>query len=127
MRPRTGHGAGAPPRAGGGPGATKERRRGRDADGDPRAGRGAGLPRGQRGPPLRAGGGARRRPGEPLRTGDVQHDAETGWSLRFDPAGGQEELTEPVIGAGSLRPGEYVTIRAADDGRDYGYRVVSLS
>jgi hypothetical protein len=67
------------------------------------------------------------RPGEPLRTGDVQHDAETGWSLRFDPAGGQEELTEPVIGAGSLRPGEYVTIRAADDGRDYGYRVVSLS
>ena len=67
------------------------------------------------------------RPGEPLRTGDVQHDAETGWSLRFDPAGERGELTEPLVNAGSLRPGEYVTIRAGEDGRDYGFRVVSLS
>ena len=66
------------------------------------------------------------RPGEPIRPGDVQHDPETGWSLRFDPVGeAGTELTEPIVSAGTLRPGEYATIRA-EDGRDFAYRVVSV-
>jgi hypothetical protein len=66
------------------------------------------------------------RPGAPVRHGDVQHDAETGWSLRVqaDAEGGEE--TEPLIGAGALRPGAHVTLRAAD-GRDYAWRVVSVA
>jgi hypothetical protein len=68
------------------------------------------------------------RPGEPMRTGDVQHDPETGWSLRFDPCDGPDavELTEPIVSAGVLRPGEHVTLRA-EDGREFGYRVVGVA
>ncbi|MBY0332120.1 MAG: hypothetical protein K2X49_15785 [Acetobacteraceae bacterium] len=67
----------------------------------------------------------RYRPGGQVRTGDVQHDAETGWSLRFDSTPEARELTEPLISAGVLRPGEYVTLRD-EDGRDYSYRVVGV-
>ena len=66
------------------------------------------------------------RPGAPMRTGDVQHDAETGWSLRFDSTAECPELTEPLVSAGVLRPGEYLTLRD-EDGRDYAYRVVSVA
>jgi hypothetical protein len=68
------------------------------------------------------------RPGEPMRRGDVQHDPETGWSLRFDPADAAPdavELTEPIVSAGVLRPGEHVTLRA-EDGREFSYRVVGV-
>lgn len=65
------------------------------------------------------------RPGEPPLLGDVQFSDETGWSLRFIPAGGEGELTEPLVHAGVLRPGEYVTIRA--DNLDCSYRVVSIA
>lgn len=65
------------------------------------------------------------RPGAEPRTGDLQHDGETGWSLRFDSTAAARELTEPLLGAGALRPGEYLTLRG-EDGRDYSYRVVSL-
>ncbi len=65
------------------------------------------------------------RPGEAMRGGDVQHDAETGWSLRFDSTAEGRELNEPLLVTGPLRPGDYVTLRA-EDGRDYSYRVVGV-
>jgi hypothetical protein len=68
----------------------------------------------------------RYRPGETPRGGDVQQDAETGWSLRFDSTPECRELSEPLLNAGVLRPGEYVTVRD-EDGRDYSYRVVSVA
>ena len=65
-------------------------------------------------------------PDEPMRAGDVQYDPETGWSLRFSAVGAADtELSEPIVSAGILRPGEYLTLRA-EDGRDYAYRVVSV-
>lgn len=67
------------------------------------------------------------RPDGPARQGDVQHDPETGWSLRFEPDGAAStELTEPIVSAGVVRPGEYVTLRAEDE-RDFSYRVVGLA
>jgi hypothetical protein len=63
--------------------------------------------------------------GEAMRSGDVQHDAETGWSLRLDPSDDNPEQTEPLVSAGVLRPGEHLTLRAPD-GRDYAWRVVSV-
>jgi hypothetical protein len=66
--------------------------------------------------------------GSPPRPGDVQWDDETGWSLRFVPATGEDVDTPPhalIRNAGRLRPGEYVTIREPD-GTEYGYRVVSV-
>lgn len=68
----------------------------------------------------------RLRPGEPPRRGDVQHDTETGWSLRFDSTADGRELSEPLLTAGPIRPGEYVTLRA-EDGRDFSYRVVNIA
>jgi hypothetical protein len=65
------------------------------------------------------------RPDAPTREGDVQHDAETGWSLRFDSTEAGRELSEPLLPAGPLRPGDYVTLRA-EAGRDYSYRVVGV-
>jgi len=64
-------------------------------------------------------------PGRPMREGDVQLDAETGWSLRLAASGEQPEESEPLVSAGVLRPGEYVTLRAVD-GRDYAWRVVGV-
>jgi hypothetical protein len=73
------------------------------------------------------------RPGEPQLDGEVQLDEETGWSLHFrrpatpqDGSGGVGEVTEPVVHAGVLRPGEYVTLRTDRD-EDYSYRVVSVA
>ncbi len=67
------------------------------------------------------------RPGAPQRSGEVRFDADTGWSLRFPPTGPEEagELTEPLLNATSLRPGEHVTLRGGD-GADFAYRVVSV-
>ena len=67
-------------------------------------------------------------PGNPPRLGDVQWDADTGWSLSFAPLG-DEAPDAPVHAlirhAGQLRPGEYVTI-SEPNGADFGYRVVSV-
>jgi len=66
-------------------------------------------------------------PGEPTREGDVQHDPETGWSLRFFPAPGEAgdaPLHEVIRGAALMRPGEYLSIREPD-GVEYSYRIVS--
>ncbi|WP_135467666.1 hypothetical protein [Crenalkalicoccus roseus] len=68
----------------------------------------------------------RLRPGEAPREGDVQHDPETGWSLRFPPDEAGAELTEALLSPGVLRPGEYVTI-CTPGGVEYGYRVVSVA
>lgn len=67
-------------------------------------------------------------PGEPPRTGDVQWDEDTGWSLRFFPGDGERvdaPLHSLITNAGQLRPGEYVTIQEPDGG-EYGYRVVGV-
>ena len=67
-------------------------------------------------------------PGEPPRRGDVQHDPETGWSLRFFPAPGEAGDAPPhevIRGPLLMRPGEYLSIREPD-GTEYSYRVVSL-
>jgi hypothetical protein len=67
-------------------------------------------------------------PGAPPRAGDLLHDEETGWSLRFFPGPG-EAMDAPLHAAiqepGQLRPGEYVTIREPD-GPEYAWRVVSV-
>lgn len=65
-------------------------------------------------------------PGEPAREGDVQHDVETGWSLRFDSTSAGRELSEPLRTSGPLRPGAYVTL-IGEDGRDWSYRVVNIA
>ena len=70
------------------------------------------------------------RPGEPQLDGEVRLDEETGWSLHFQrPATAEDssgaEVTEPLVHAGVLRPGEYVTLRTEPDA-DYSYRVVSV-
>jgi hypothetical protein len=66
------------------------------------------------------------RPGEPERRGDVQHDSETGWSLRLEASGEAPEQAEPLINPGALRPGAHVTLRSVD-GRDCAWRVVNVA
>ncbi|HYZ33776.1 MAG TPA: hypothetical protein VE684_16015 [Crenalkalicoccus sp.] len=64
------------------------------------------------------------RPDAPTRPGEVVHDAETGWQLRF-PEGGQEiGLPVALSSGGPLRPGAHVTLR--EPGGEYAYRVVSV-
>jgi hypothetical protein len=65
-------------------------------------------------------------PDEPPRQGEVQHDAETGWSLRFGSTPAGRELSEPIRISGAIRPGQYVTL-IGEGGRDWSYRVVSLT
>lgn len=72
---------------------------------------------------------ARRRwPGEPDLRGDVQHDADVGWWLRFfrDTAQAPDAPPHDIqLHAGPLRPGEMLTIREPD-GRLYDWRVVGV-
>lgn len=66
-------------------------------------------------------------PGEAPRAGDVQHEPETGWSLRFFPGPGEAgdaPLHAVIRGAALMRPGEYLTIREPS-GVEYSYRIVS--
>lgn len=66
-------------------------------------------------------------PGVPLRAGDIQHDPDAGWSLRFfgdaeDRADAPSVLMQPQ---GAMRPGSYVTLAEPNDApRDY--RVVGV-
>jgi hypothetical protein len=67
-------------------------------------------------------------PDGPPRDGDVQYDPEAGWSLSFQPLAGEAADAAPQVlirHATQFRPGEYVTI-GEPDGRDYGYRIVSV-
>jgi len=66
------------------------------------------------------------------RPGDVQFDPDTGWWISIhrtpedvaDPE--SAPLQSPIRGAGPFRPGEYVTLRERD-GKEYAYRVVSVT
>jgi hypothetical protein len=69
------------------------------------------------------------RPDAPPRAGDIQHDPDAGWTLRFfgDAEDGMDapsiRLLPPQDGA--MRPGSYVTLAEPDEGaRDY--RVVGV-
>jgi hypothetical protein len=69
-------------------------------------------------------------PDEAPRRGDVQWDEDTGWWVRFfAEAAGTAKADAPLHGvlrpAGSLRPGDYVTI-VEPDGQEFGYRIVSV-
>lgn len=67
-------------------------------------------------------------PREPDLSGDVQHDAGSGWSLRFFPISddaGDAPQHDLFRAPGPLRPGEYVTVREPD-GNEYSFRVVSV-
>jgi hypothetical protein len=74
-------------------------------------------------------------PGEPERHGDVQHDPDSGWSLRLAGGGGgaaegeddaaDAPLQSLLDASGPMRPGGYVTITERD-GRAYSYRIVGV-
>jgi hypothetical protein len=67
-------------------------------------------------------------PDGPPRQGDVQFDPEAGWSLSFQPLVGEAADAAPQVlirHATQFRPGEYVTI-SEPDGREYGFRIVSV-
>lgn len=67
-------------------------------------------------------------PQSPPRTGELQHDPESGWTLRFHPLPGEAADVAPLAvirHAGQIRPGEYATIREPD-GKEYGWRVVGV-
>ena len=70
----------------------------------------------------------RLRPGQPDLCGDIQHDPDTGWSLRFFPPDA-DPADAPLYGvlrpAGDIRPGEYVTI-GEPGGAEFAYRIVNL-
>ncbi|HEY4254537.1 MAG TPA: hypothetical protein VGM87_25265 [Roseomonas sp.] len=69
------------------------------------------------------------RPGAPIRAGDVQHDPDAGWSLRFfgDAEDRADVPSVPLLApdGGAIRPGSYITlIEPGDAPRDY--RVVGV-
>lgn len=67
-------------------------------------------------------------PGEPDMRGDVQFDADGGWSLRFFGRPG-DAADAPnaalLIGPAPVRPGQHVTIREPN-GVEYVWRVVNV-
>ncbi|MBX6747281.1 MAG: hypothetical protein IRY87_35065 [Acetobacteraceae bacterium] len=66
-------------------------------------------------------------PGEPMLSGEVLYDPDTGWSMRFSPRAddaGDAPLHEVIRGPALMRPGDYLTIREPD-GAEYSYRIVS--
>jgi hypothetical protein len=81
-------------------------------------------------------------PGEPEQRGDVQHDPDTGWSLRIFPAAAvtgdpasaaaaAPDLSDAPLhrlfrSPGPMRPGGYVTITEPGSGGDYDYRIVGV-
>lgn len=67
--------------------------------------------------------------GEPPQAGDLHHDPDEGWILRFWPEGANAaDSPRWRLGAGSeqLRPGEYVTVFAPDGG-EWAYRIVGVT
>jgi len=70
----------------------------------------------------------RHAPGGPPAEGDVQHDADHGWSIRFFAAAAEGPDAPEArfdCGAGPLRPGAHVTV-TEPDGSAYAYRVVGM-
>jgi hypothetical protein len=68
-------------------------------------------------------------PGLPAAEGDVQYDADHGWSIRFFAAaaeGPDMPETRFDCGAEPLRPGQHVTV-TEPDGTAYAYRVVGVA
>ena len=66
-------------------------------------------------------------PREPMLSGEVLYDPDTGWSMRFSPRAddaGDAPLHEVIRGPALMRPGDYLTIREPD-GAEYSYRIVS--
>ena len=67
-------------------------------------------------------------PGKPPAQGDVQHDADHGWSVRlFGPEGEGPDAPETRLDFGTqpVRPGEHVTV-TEPDGSAFAYRVVGV-
>jgi hypothetical protein len=67
-------------------------------------------------------------PDTPPSTGDVQFDADNGWSIRFYHATADSPdapETRFQAGADALRPGSYVSV-SGPDGVEYAYRVVGV-
>ena len=61
--------------------------------------------------------------------GDVQHDPDHGWSIRFyGAAPDSPDVPESrlVFGPEPVRPGDYVTM-TEPDGQDFTYRVVGIA
>ena len=68
-------------------------------------------------------------PGAPPVQGDVQYDADHGWTIRFYGAAPESpDAPESGLefGPDSVRPGEYVTV-TEPDGQAYAYRVVGVA
>lgn len=68
-------------------------------------------------------------PDAPPVEGDVQHDGDHGWSIRFFAAaaeGPDAPETRFDCGTGPLRPGAHVTV-TEPDGTSYAYRVVGVA
>ena len=68
-------------------------------------------------------------PGQGERRGEVLHDPDGGWTLRFFRTESQapDAPISDVVGVASLmRPGEYVTIKEPD-GQAYDYRIVNVA
>ena len=68
-------------------------------------------------------------PGEPALQGDVQHEPDHGWSIRFFGAateGPDAPETRFETGSEPVRPGEHVTV-TEPDGTQYAYRVVGVA
>lgn len=60
--------------------------------------------------------------------GDVQHDPDGGWTIRFygsAPEGPDVPESRLEFGTEPVRPGEYVTV-TEPDGREFVYRVVGV-
>jgi hypothetical protein len=60
--------------------------------------------------------------------GDVQHDPDHGWSLRFFGAGREapDVAPLPLVHAGPIRPGEVLTLREPEGGES-AWRVVEVA
>ena len=68
-------------------------------------------------------------PGAEAEQGDVQHDADHGWSIRFfGRAAEGPDAPEAGFDCGPdpVRPGEYVTV-TEPDGSQFTYRVVGIA
>ncbi|MBW6401532.1 hypothetical protein KPL78_27015 [Roseomonas sp. HJA6] len=68
-------------------------------------------------------------PDAPPTQGDVQHDPDHGWTIRFygaTPESPDAPESSLEFGAEPVRPGEYVTV-TEPDGQAYAYRVVGIT
>ncbi len=67
-------------------------------------------------------------PGDGLMQGEVFHDDDTGWHLRFysrDDGPVDAPISSVLRNSGSYRPGEFVTV-SEPDGAEYSWRIVGV-